>query len=70
MKNRIKEEIARSHQTPDTDPIQWDDHEDLDVQYYGNDDGQWSVQVNSVKPGFEHLSGNLRKFPDEESAGY
>ena len=68
MKILIKEEIGRNLHSPDTDPIQWDHHEDLDVQFYGNDEGTWSVQVKCVKPGYEHLSTDLHRFPDEASA--
>ena len=66
----IKEEIGRSYHSPNTDPIQWDHHKDLDVQYYGNDEGTWSVQINCIKPGYEHLSTNMHKFPDESSADH
>ena len=34
---RLSEEIARSHQTVDNDPIQYDEHEEVDVEMYAND---------------------------------
>ncbi len=66
MKYSLKEEIARSHQTVDNDPIQYDEHEDVDVEMYANDAGQWSVKVSCVAD--PSLSFPMQKFPDEYSA--
>jgi len=63
---KLSEEIARSYSTADTDPIQWDHHPELDVEYYANDEGTWSVQVKCVSD--PSLSSNLERFPDEASA--
>lgn len=41
----IHEEIARSHQTVDNDPIQYDEHPEVNVEMYANDRGKWSVKV-------------------------
>ena len=68
MKYNIKEEIARSHQTVDNDPIQYDEHPDVDVEMYGNDEGQWSVKVTCTTDA--SLSAPMRKFPDEYSANH
>lgn len=65
---RIKEEIARSHQTVDNDPIQYDEHPDVDVEMYGNDEGQWSVKVTCTTDA--SLSAPMRKFTDEYSANH
>jgi len=65
--NRIlKEEIARSHQTVDNDPVQYDEHPDVDVEMYANDDLQWSCKVTCVSD--PSLSFPMQKFPDEYSA--
>ena len=65
---RLREEIARSHQTVDNDPIQYDEHENVDVEMYGNDEGMWSVKVTCTdNPAY---SCPLRKFPDEASAQF
>ena len=42
---KINEEIARSRQTVDNDPIQYDDNENVKVDMYANDQGTWSVEV-------------------------
>lgn len=68
MKYSIKEEIARSHQTVDNDPIQYDEHPDVDVEMYGNDEGMWSVKVTCTTD--PSLSAPMRKFPDEYSANH
>ena len=65
---RIKEEIARSHQTVDNDPIQYDEHEEVDVETYANDDGKWSVKVSCTSD--PTLSFPLQKFEDEASANH
>jgi len=62
----INEEIARSRATQNTDPVQFDDDSDIEVQLYGNDDGQWSVQVMCLSN--PSLSTSLQKFQDEASA--
>ena len=62
----IREEIARSRQTVDTDPIQYDHHEDVDVEMYANDRGQWTVVVNCLSN--PALSVPAKSFPDEASA--
>ena len=68
MQRKLSEEIARSRQTVDNDPVQYDDNENVKVEMYGNDDGQWSVKVDcTTNPS---LSYPLKKFPDEESAKY
>ena len=46
---RLHEEIARSHQTVDNDPIQYDEHENVDVEMYGNDEGMWSVSYTHLR---------------------
>jgi len=67
MKN-LREEIARSHQTVDNDPVQYDDNENVKVEMYANDDGKWSVKVDcTTNPA---LSYPLQKFPDEGSANH
>ena len=65
---RLKEEIARSHQTVDNDPIQYDEHEEVDVEMYANDSGTWSVKVSCTSD--PSLSCPLQKFPDEFSADH
>ena len=68
MKRTIKEEIGRSHHTYDNDPIQYDEHPDVDVEMYGNDEGMWSVKVTCTTD--SSLSAPMRKFPDEYSANH
>ena len=63
---RISEEIARSQQTVDNDPMQYHEHEDVDVELYANDMGMWSVKVSCVSD--PSLSFPMQKFPDEASA--
>lgn len=41
----LREEIARSHQTVDNDPVQYDEHPEVNVEMYANDRGKWSVKV-------------------------
>ena len=65
---RIKEEIARSRQTLDNDPVQFDEHPDVDVETYANDTGTWSVKVSCTSD--PTLSFPLQKFPDEASANH
>ena len=65
---RLREEIARSHQTVDNDPFQYDDNENVKVEMYANDDGQWSVKVDCTTD--PSLSYPLQKFPDEGSANH
>ena len=65
---KIREEIARSHQTIDNDPFQYDDNENVKVEMYANDDGQWSVKVDCKTD--PSLSYPLKKFPDEGSANH
>lgn len=65
---RLWEEIARSHQTVDNDPIQFDEHENVDVEMYGNDEGMWSVKVTCTDN--PEYSCPMRKFPDEASANF
>ena len=63
---KINEEIARSRQTVDNDPIQYDDNENVKVDMYANDQGTWSVEVQcTTNPS---LSYPLQRFPDEASA--
>ena len=62
----LREEIARSHQTPDTDPIQYDDHKNVNVEFHANDAGGWSVEVECISD--PQLSSGLKRFPDEPSA--
>ena len=64
----INEEIARSRQTVDNDPIQYDEHEDVHVEMYANDMGTWSVKVSCTSN--PSLSFPMRKFPDEYSANH
>ena len=64
----IKEEIARSHQTLDNDPIQYDEHEEVDVEMYANDSGQWTVKVTCTSD--PSLSFPIKSFPDEYSAKF
>ncbi len=68
MKYSLREEIARSHQTVDNDPIQYDDHEEVNVEMYGNDEGQWSVKVDCTSD--PSLSFPMQKFPDQASADH
>lgn len=65
---RLREEIARSRQTVDNDPFQYDDNENVKVEMYANDDGQWSVKVDCTTD--PSLSYPLQKFPDEGSANH
>jgi len=65
---RLREEIARSHQTVDNDPIQYDEHEEVDVEMYANDVGTWSVKVSCTSD--PSLSFPMQKFPDEYSANH
>ena len=65
MRN-LREEIARSHQTVDNDPVAYDDNENVKVEMYANDEGTWSVKVDCVTN--SSLSHPLQKFPDEGSA--
>ena len=65
---KIKEEIARSHQTVDNDPVRYDDNENVKVEMYANDMGSWSVKVDCVSD--DSLSHPLQKFPDEGSANH
>lgn len=65
---KINEEIARSHQTVDNDPIQYDEHENVNVEMYANDAGMWSVKVTCTdNPDY---SFPVKKFPDEASANF
>ena len=68
MNKMLQEEIARSHQTVDNDPIQYDEHEEVNVEMYGNDDGQWSVKVDCTSD--PSLSFPMQKFPDQASADF
>ena len=68
MRRVFKEEIARSHQTVDNDPIQYDEHEEVDVEMYANDSGTWSVKVNCTSD--PSLSFPMQKFPDQGSADH
>ena len=63
---RLTEEIARSQQTVDNDPMQYHEHEDVDVEMYANDMGMWSVKVSCTSD--PSLSFPMQKFPDEASA--
>ena len=65
---KLREEIARSHQTVDNDPFQYDANENVKVDMYANDDGQWSVKVDCTTD--PSLSYPLKKFPDEGSANH
>ena len=65
---RINEEIARSHQTVDNDPVQYDEHEEVNVEMYANDMGTWSVKVSCVSD--PNLTFPMQKFPDEASANH
>ena len=65
---KLSEEIARSHQTVDNDPIQYDEHEEVDVEMYANDTGQWTVKVSCKSD--PSLSFPSRSFPDEYSANF
>jgi len=68
MKRSIKEEIGRSHHTYDNDPVQYDEHPDVDVEVYANDEGMWSAKVTCTAD--SSLSAPMRKFPDEYSANH
>ena len=63
---KLREEIARSRQTVDNDPIQYDDNENVKVDVYANDQGTWSVEVTCTTD--PTLSFPLQRFPDEGSA--
>ena len=65
---KLREEIARSRQTVDNDPIQFDEHEEVDVETYANDEGSWSVKVSCTSD--PSLSFPMQKFPDEASANH
>ena len=65
---RLREEIARSHQTVDNDPIQYDEHEEVDVEMYANDSGLWTVKVTCTSD--PSLSFPSKSFPDEYSANF
>ena len=68
MTMKLQEEIARSHQTVNNDPVHYSDNENVKVEMYGNDDGQWAVKVDcTTNPS---LSYPLQKFPDEGSANH
>jgi len=64
----LREEIARSRQTVDNDPFQYDDNENVKVEMYANDQGTWSVKVDCVSD--PSLSFPLKRFPDEGSANH
>lgn len=65
---RISEEIARSHQTVNNDPIQYDEHPEVDVEMYANDRGKWSVKVSCTSdPSIEFP---LRTFDLEAEANH
>ena len=66
--NRLNEEIARSQQTVNNDPMQYHEHEDVDVELYANDMGMWSVKVSCISD--PSLSFPIQKFPDEASANH
>ena len=68
MRYKLAEEIARSRQTVDDDPVQYDEHEEVNVETYANDDGMWSVKVTCTSD--PTLSFPLQKFPDEGSANH
>ena len=63
---KLREEIARSRHTADTDPIQYDHSEHVKVEMYANDMGSWSVKVSC--PTNPALDYPLKKFQDEPSA--
>ena len=65
---KLREEIARSRQTVDNDPIQYDEHEEVDVETYANDEGSWSVKVSCTSD--PSLSFPMQKFADEASANH
>ena len=64
----LREEIARSRQTVDNDPVQYHEHEEVDVEMYANDSGTWSVKVSCTSD--PSLSFPMQKFPDEASADH
>jgi hypothetical protein len=68
MHRLLSEAIGRSHQTLDNDPMQYHEHEDVDVELYANDTGMWSVKVSCVSD--PSMSFPLQKFPDEYSANH
>ena len=68
LRYKLSEEIARSHQTVDNDPIQYDEHEEVDVEMYANDSGTWSVVVSCTSD--PSLSFPMQKFPDQASADH
>ena len=68
MTMKLQEEIARSHQTVDNDPVQYDDNENVKVEMYANDEGSWSVKVDCTTD--PSLSYPLQRFPDEGSANH
>lgn len=45
---KLREEIARSHQTVDNDPFHYSDHDDVKVEMYANDRGKWTVRVDCL----------------------
>ena len=64
----LREEIARSRQTVDNDPVQYHEHEEVDVEMYANDSGTWSVKVSCTSD--PSLSFPMQKFPDQGSADH
>ena len=64
----LSEEIGRSHQTVNNDPVRYDDHPDVDVEIYANDRGKWSVKVTC--PTDASLEFPLRTFDIEAEANH
>lgn len=68
MKYSIKEAIGRSHKEIDNGSVEYDEHPDVDVEIYANDENMWSVKVTCTAD--DSLSAPMRKFPDEYSANH
>ena len=52
----------------DNDPVQYHEHEEVDVEMYANDSGTWSVKVSCTSD--PSLSFPMQKFPDQGSADH
>ena len=63
---KLREEIARSHQTVDNDPFHYSDHDDVKVEMYANDRGKWTVRVDCLSN--PSLSCPTRAFDMEPEA--
>lgn len=65
---KLREEIARSHQTVNNDPFQLEDHPEVDVKMYADTSGSWVVEVHCTSD--PSLSVPAQTFPDQASADF